>query len=115
MASDAKGNVFTVGVHDQLTDDLNIGLAFTYDKTDTTTASGLGTSNGTTYGLDLYATHLFDESQHWFVAGDLGFAKSSYDNKRSGVMPGNLTATQLGQRHPDSSRRPIGLPRRRVA
>lgn len=93
LASDATGNVFMVGVHDQMTDDFNVGLAFTYDQTNVSTDNGLGKSDATTYALDLYFSDLFEESQRWFVAGDLGFGMSNYDNRRSGITPGNLTAT----------------------
>ncbi len=93
LSSEATGNVFTVGVHNQLTDDFNIGAAFTYDQANITTGSGLGKSDAKTFGLDVYFSHLFDESQRWFISGVAGVGRSTYDNSRSGIMPGNVTAT----------------------
>ncbi len=93
LAADATGDLFTVGVHNQLTDNFNVGCAFTYDKTKITSGNGLGKADGTTYGVDVYFSNFFEESQHWFISGVAGIGRSNYDNSRSGITPANLTAT----------------------
>ena len=80
VASDATGKVCSRWACTRPSDRglLDAGLAFTYDQTDVTSGNGLGKSEGKSYGVDAYIAYLFDEEQRWFVAGDLGVAKSTY-------------------------------------
>lgn len=93
LDSSSTGNVFTVGIHNQLSTEWNIGAAFTYDATNIAAGGGLGESDATSYGLDFYASHLMGETQSWFVSGDIGAGVGTYDNKRKNVGPNNLTAS----------------------
>ena len=97
LASTASGNVFTVGIHNQLSDDMNIGAVFTYDMTEIKSGGGLGKADVRTYGADVYLSKFMDEGQRLYLAADLGLGKSSSDNERYGITPANLTATSTSK------------------
>lgn len=96
LGSHASGNTFTLGVCGPVAESWTAGASATYDMTDVTSGGGLGQSDNKTYGLDLFASHTFDDAKCWYAAANAGFGVVRSASKRFGAAPGNLTATSNG-------------------